>query len=384
MAENVLTGLVPVIYQAVDRVVRELTGAIPACTLDAKAEMAAVGQNITTFVTPAAAAEDITPSQLPPDTGNQTIAPLSVTITKSRGVAIRWTGEHMLSVSTKSGGVGAERVLVDQATQAMRTLVNEIEVDLCAAAVKGASRATGTAGTTPFATVDNAADLLKIFKDNGAPISDLQTVINTTTGAKLRKIANLYKANEAGGDALLRQGIIANLMGLDIRESAGLAAVTKGTGAAYVTSGTYAIGATAITLITGTGTVLAGDVVTFAGDTNKYVVATALTGGVVTLAAPGLVQTLASGVAMTVGDSYTPNVAFHRSSLVLLARQPAVPIVNGSPLDSAADRLLVTDPQTGLTFEFAAYLEHRRVHYTVGMAWGVGSIKPNFTVLLLG
>ena len=66
-----------------------------------------------------------------------------------------------------------------------------------------------------------------------------------------------------------------------------------GTAAGYLTNAAgYAIGATAITVITGTGTMPVGESVQFAGDPNYYTVATALTAGVVTLAAPGLLQAI--------------------------------------------------------------------------------------------
>ncbi|MET3131393.1 MSHA biogenesis protein MshQ [Oxalobacteraceae bacterium GrIS 1.11] len=63
----------------------------------------------------------------------------------------------------------------------------------------------------------------------------------------------------------------------------------------------YAAGATSIN-VTGNGTVLAGDVVRFVGDSNKYVVATGIAAaGALTLAAPGLAQAIPNtATAMTV------------------------------------------------------------------------------------
>ncbi|MFX6330770.1 P22 phage major capsid protein family protein, partial [Acinetobacter baumannii] len=82
-------------------------------------------------------------------------------------------------------------------TQAMRTLVNEMETDL-ANLFAGASRATGTAGTTPFAsTLTDTAQARRILSDNGAPLSDLQLVIDTAAGASMRTLTQLTKANEA-------------------------------------------------------------------------------------------------------------------------------------------------------------------------------------------
>ena len=108
-----------------------------------------------------------------------------------------------------------------------------------------------------------------------------------------------------------------DLQGLGLRESAGIQSHIAGTGASYVANGAVAKGGKIITLDGGTGTVLAGDVVTFAGDTNKYVVNEALSGGDIVLAGPGLQTALADDAAMTVGNAYTGNVAFHRRALEL-------------------------------------------------------------------
>jgi hypothetical protein len=377
---NSLTSLVPDLYEALDVVSRELVGFIPSVTLDARAERAAKDQAIRIPITPASAAADISPGQLPPDTGDQTITNTSLTITKARAVPFRWSGEEQKGVNS---GPGYANIRVNQIAQAMRTLVNEIEVDVGLAAYKGASRAYGTAGTTPFAsTLADPAQVRKILSDNGAPLSDLQMVIDTTAGANLRSLAQLTKANEAGTTDLRARGVLLDLHGFNIRESNGVASHTKGTGASYLTNllAGYAVGSTSIAADTGSGTILAGDVVVFEDDTNKYVVNTALTGGSLAIGAPGLREALADGKTITVGNSYTANMAFSRSAIVLATRAPAVPEEG----DLAVDRMLLTDPVSGLTFEIAMYMEYRRVRYEVSCAWGCANIKPAHTAILLG
>jgi hypothetical protein len=272
--------------------------------------------------------------------------------------------------------------LRDQFAQAMRTLCNEVEADL-SGLYTDASRAFGTAGTTPFASdLSDTANVLKILLDNGAPSTDLQLVINTSGGAKLRTLGQLTKANEAGGDSLLRQGVLLDLHGMAIRESAKVKNVTKGTGAAYQVNNVagYAVGDTVIAADTGTGTILAGDVVTFAGDTNKYIVASALSGGSFTIAAPGLRQALANDAVITVGNNYAANMAFSRSAIILATRAPALP--DGG--DSADDRTIITDPVSNLSFEVALYRQYRQVQYEISLAWGIANFKPEHTAILLG
>jgi hypothetical protein len=198
----------------------------------------------------------------------------------------------------------------------------------------------------------------------------------------MRSLAQLTKANEAGGDDLLRQGVLLNLHGFMIRESAQVKAHTKGTGTGYlINNGAgYAVGDTSLTVDTGSGTIVAGDVLTAAGDTNKYIVGTALASNVVKVNKPGLRAAHADNDALTVGNSYTANMAFHRSAMILVARPPALPEEG----DSATDRMLVQDPRSGLVFEVAMYPQYRRVRYEVSLAWGVANIKPEHTAILLG
>jgi hypothetical protein len=304
----------------------------------------------------------------------------TLTLTQTASVQIPFTGED---IKFLEAGSGFQNVYRDQITQAFRGISNQIENYAWAKVRAGASRAFGSAGTTPFGSNFNElAELRKILVDNGAPMSDRQSsvVMNTTAGVKLRNLAQLQKVNEAGSETLLRQGELLNLQGLSLKESLAPIPVAIGTGAAYESVGTYAVGATAITVDTGTGTVLAGDVVTFAGDTNKYVVATALTGGVVTLAAPGLRQTLADGVVMTVGAIATANVAFHRAAVEVVMRPYAVP--NGG--DGAAESMVIQDPWSGMAFDVSVYKGYKKMMIDISTVYDVKVWKPEFVTQLLG
>ena len=374
---NTLTNLTPDLYEALDTVSRELVGMIPAVTLDANAERAAKGQTIRSAVAPSSAAADIVPAQKAPDTGDQIITNKTLSISKSRGVAIRYNGEEQRGLNT---GPGYNSILQNQFAQAMRTLTNEVEADLTALYAQ-ASNAYGTPGTTPFGTAGDFSDAsfaLKLLKDNGAPLTGNQLVVSSAAGASMLGLQS--RVDVQGNDSLLRQGVMLSTAGMDIRESAQINAHTKGTGASYISNGTFAVGDTAIDIDGGSGTILAGDVITFAGDANKYVVTSALPAGTVTIAAPGLKATLADGVAVTVGNGYAANMAFNRDAIVLVTRAPARPVEG----DLAEDVMLMTDPRSGITFEVSMYKEYRQVHFEVALAWGVAAIKPEHMAVLLG
>lgn len=384
MAENTISSIVPDIYEALDVVSRELTGLIPAVTMNASAERAGINQNIVVDVEPAGNVSNITPAMTVPDPTGQTSGSTVIQITKSRAAEFGFIGDDQKKLNT---GPGYLSVRANKIAQAIRAVANEVESDL-AGLQATFSRAYGTAGTTPFGTANDytdASNVLKILKDNGSPQSDNQLVINTAAGANF--IGKQSAVNSAGTESILRQGVLLDLAGMPLRESAQINDHTAGTGASATTNAAgYAVGATVLTLASaGTGTLLAGDVVTFAGDTTKYVItsgdADVSGGGSITLAAPGLrVAMSAATKAITVVATSARNMAFNRSALVLAARAPARPEEG----DMAEDVIVITDPRSGLSMEFAMYKGYRKVRYEVGLAWGVKNIKPEHTALLLG
>jgi hypothetical protein len=254
-----------------------------------------------------------------------------------------------------------------------------MENDVCDALAQGASRATGTAGTTPFAsTLGDSAQVRKILDDNGAPGSGRSLVINTTAGAALRTLGQLTKANEAGTSMTLRDGELLNMHGFSIRESAQINDATAGSGASYLLNGALAVGATTVTVDGGSGTILAGDIVTIGS--NKYVVATALSGGSFTINAPGIVAAAADNLAITVNATSSRNLAFSSDAIVLATRLPIFP----SQGDLAIDNEIITDPRTGISFDLRVYPGDGMVLYRIHALWGWKVAKPNHAALLLG
>jgi hypothetical protein len=384
-----LTNLIPDVYAALDTVQRELVGVIPGVTLDAQVARAAIGQTVRSPVAPAATATDVTPGVTPPDDGDQNIGNVSIAITKSRRVPIRWNGEQSRGVN--NGGPGQNTIFRDQVAQAIRTLVNEIETDVVNEARKSASRAYGTAGTTPFGTANDLTDsssVLQIIEDNGGAGLERSLVLSSAAMNNIRgKQAVLFKVNESGTADLLRRGVLGDLHGAQARQSAQLKQVTKGTGAGYLVNNAagYNVGDTAIAVDTGTGTILAGDVIGLNGDTNKYVVTGALSNGVITIGAPGLRAAVADNTAITVGNNFTPSVLFAKSAVVLATRAPALPTdPSGREVDLAEDRMTITDPVTGLSLELSVYLQYRQIQYELAIAWGQKGVKQENIALLLG
>lgn len=386
---NTLTNLIPDLYAALDVVSRELTGLIPSVTMDARVDRASKGQTVYIPIAPAnSAGEDISPTMTLPAAADQTIGNTSVTISKARSFPFSWNGNEQGSLNT---GVGYVPIRASQMIQAMRACVAEVEADL-AGLQKTFSRAYGTATTTPFGTAGDFTDAtqaLKILKDNGAPLTGNQLVLNTTAGANF--LGKQSNASVQFQDSILKQGVFQTLSGMDIRESGFIETQTAGAmaNATTLASDALTVGQTTINLATaGTGVVAAGDIITLANDTNKYVVtsvtfagANPAAGDSIVIAAPGIRVAQAAGArAITVTATSARNMAFNRSAIVLATRLPERPQEG----DLAIDVTTITDPRTGLTFEVAIYPGHRMVRYEISLAWGVKNIKPAHTALLIG
>lgn len=374
---NVLTSLAPTLFSAAKLVANEPFGVVGAINTQFDDKGVAKGDNVSVDVAPVRAASDFTPSNITSTGGDSTGSKIDVTITKSRKVDWHLTGEQQRSLD--NGGISQDWVQ-QLIAQGMRTLRNEAEVDAALAVKIGASRAFGTAGTTPFASDLTAlTNVRKILVDNGAPKADLQMVFDTNAGLNLRNLGVLQNAYQAGSDAERRTGEFLPQMGFRLSESAGIGVHTKGTGTSYQVNNAsgYAIGSTSIAVDTGSGTILAGDVITFTGDTNKYVVTGALSGGVVTIGAPGLLTAIADNTAITVGNNYTANLAFERSAVVGVLRPPLM------PANPTIQQMLISD-QFGMTYLMLDIAQYGQRTWELHLAWGFKSVNGEFSSIALG
>ncbi len=387
---NTLTGLVAPVYEALNSVSREFIGFVPQVNVDnGNFASAALNQTVTSFVVPSLTPVSIVPGVTAPSDGDEVLTSINMTISKAQTVNIRWNGEEQLSVNNNGPTFGP--IVRQQFQQAFRALVNQVEVDLALCAVQNASRAVGTAAATPFGTVNvltDFANALQVLDENGAPAIPRALVVNSAAMNKLRGVqATLFRVNESGTGDLLRRGIIGEVESFNVGYSAGLKTFTKGTGSGYTsTAAGFPIGTTSIPLITGTGTVLAGDCVTFTGDSNIYVVATGIAApGTIVLAQPGLKQALAaSAVAMTIGGNFTPNIGFSQDAMVLATRMPALPLkLDGTRGDMGIHQPIL-DPFSGIAFDLGLYEQYHQIKFEIGLAWGVAAPNPAHIVNLLG
>lgn len=374
---NIFTALQPTLFSAAQEVSNEPFGVISAITSDFDDKGVAVGDAVKVPVAPIRAVKSFTPSMAMPTGDDATADGVSVTITNTDYVDWNLTGEQLRSLENATSDKEWVRQMI---AQGMRALRNKAEIAACNAIKVGASRAVGAAGTNPFASnIDIIPDVRKVLFDNGAPMADLQLCIDSSAGTSARKLGIIQQAYQAGSDEERRSGDLLRQFGFSIRESAGITQHTKGTGANYVTSGSTAIAVRDVALVTGTGTVLPGDVVTFAADTtNKYVVGDGVAApGTITLGRPGARMVIPTANALTVGNSYVPNLAFERSAVVGVMRAPVIP---ANPIIT---QTLISD-KYGMTYLLLQIAGYGMTTWQLHIAYGFKVVQGEHVAVVMG
>jgi hypothetical protein len=396
---NNLSALLPTFFFAAQVIQREATHLISSVYVNAELAQIAKGMTATYPVAPPAKGYDIIPGNIPVING-ETAGSGTITISKSRAFSFEYTGEEQRQLSI--AGIYSNQYM-NQILERMRSIRNEIETDLAALYV-GASRAVGTAGTTPFAVnlaasptvtgMEGFANMTKEMTDLGCPPVGRSAAFNSTAAAKVRNIPNLFRANEAGSDHQLRTGELGTIENFLCGESGQIKPVsTLGNGTNYVVNGATAAGSTSIVLKTGSGTVLAGDIVSFASSTGRqYIVSTGIAApGTITIARPGLADNLPDGDVMTLNaTAFTPNLFMTKDAIHLVERQPLLPGLGGSASGNGGaggillDTAIIPDPGTGLYYQVAMWSMYRQVMIEIAANWGAAVANPQDLLVLLG
>ena len=390
---NTLTALAPVLFSAARVVAEEPVGALGSISMNFDDKGVALGDSIVIPDAPVAAETDYSAAMTTTGGTDKIAGSVAVTIQYSKQTSWNLTGEQIRSLQNAQSDKEWAKQMV---AQGMRTLRNAAEVRLCAAITAGASRACGTAGTTPFASsLDAIADVQKIMLDNGAPMADPYLIINTKALNNAEKLTVVQQAYAAGSDQERRQGIIGNQYGFRIKASAGVQLHTNGAGTGYQANG--ALTQYGVTLALDSGTVnttglVAGDVIRFGTgggsgtgadyDTN-YVINTGLvaTSGNIVISRPGMLVARVDNDVMTTqggaGGTYTPNIAFERNAIVGIMRPPLIP---ASPL---INQLKISDDK-GLTYLLCEVVGDGMITWRLHLCYGFKVINGEFVAILMG
>jgi len=392
---NVFTAIQPVLFEAAQIVSQEAIGFLDAINLDfSSTKPVALGDTCYVPYAGVGALETFTPAAVTSEGAASTASSVAVQIQAIKKITWNMTGEQILSLENATMN---QEWLRQKIAQAMRALRNAAEAACGVALLQGASRAVGTAGTNPFnaATLVNITAARKQLRMNGAPNSDLHLVMDLTASEALLNLGVVQNFYQAGTAAQLEKGVFLDKMGFKMHESGNVATHVKGGGANYVIEAAGAsIGDGYVNVDGGnSGTILAGDIVTFAGgtaDTNNYVVvnngtanavstgtASGAAAGTIYLGRPGLKIAKVNDQAMTIGNAYAGNLAFHKMSTVGIIRQPQM------PANPTIATTMITD-EFGCSYLLCDIAQYGQRSWELIMAYGFRVVQQEHVVIMMG
>ncbi|MGI5891989.1 MAG: P22 phage major capsid protein family protein [Bacillota bacterium] len=239
----------------------------------------------------------------------------------------------------------------------------------------------GTAGTTPD-ELNDLAQARKILNLNRAPVAGRSAVWDPEADVAFSVIPAIVNAEKSGSTAALREGAIGRIQGLDNYMSQAVATHTTGiTGAATVkTDGAVAAGAHKLSLkgATLSGKLVKGDLLVIAD--RSYVVtkdsadasANAIAGVEVYPALPALEDQ----TEVTLIDSHTANLAFHKNAFAFVTR----------PLEVARGVESYVTSFNGLTLRvtFSYDSLHKKQMLSIDTLYGFRTLYPELAVRVLG
>jgi hypothetical protein len=272
----------------------------------------------------------------------------------------------------------------------------------------------GTAGTTPFGSgvgVASATQARKLLNKQLCPRDSRRGVLDFDAGAAALELAAFSDAEKIMSSVVKIEGDIGRKFGIDWAEDDDVPLHTAGTlvdGAsptplhqgAIVTG--FAAGVSLVNIDAGsnttlTGTLVQGDVVSFAGHTQTYVVIDNASSGnfnstthAYTAAAnaisglkiyPPLKAIVADNEIMTVKQSHRVNLIFHRDAFAFATR----PLVDETQGLALGNRIIsMQDPQTGLVLRLEVSRQHKQTCWEYDILWGDKLVRPELAVRLLG
>lgn len=330
------------------------------------------GSTIDVPIPSAIIATTVAPANIAPNPGDTVPTSVPIPLSEWKEAAFFLTDKDQLEA--------IDDIMPMQASEAIKALANNVDQFILGLHVAFFGVA-GTAGTTPFTggTTEDATELRKVLNEQLAPPDDRWAVLDPDAEQKALDIRAFQDMSWNGSTAAIIEGQLNRKMGFGWFLDQNVPTHTQGTGTLYVTSGTPTVGDTVIPLITGSGTIVVGDIITFAGDSQTYTVLVGIAApGSITIS-PALRVTQSGGDAVTIFDTHVVNLGFHRDAIAFASR----PLQRyGSEFGVVSQTAI--DPVSGLALRVEAKHEFKRLRFSYDILYGAAVIRPELGARLLG
>lgn len=365
----------PFIVGSFARVLRQTGFLLNGVSRNFSPEEMVKDQPVSMYDTAPATSYAITPGATPPALQGEQIASRSLVLTELIGSRFDLTGEDYKAIRR----VGPGSYISAAVDERIAALIHGLTAFVATRANQGAGLALGTVGTNPFASdPDIVNGLVRTLDENLAPPDDRFLALTPAEKEAALNLDQFQRLQDAPEGTSFARGELGRLGGMLVGMDQSLPSTgfhTAGAGTGYLVNagGGVAVGATTIPVDTGTGALNAGDVITIAGDTTRYVVAAAYAGGAGNLTInEGLKQAAADNAAITRLASHRINLCMQRGAIEVAARMPAE-VEGGDLADVVAP---ITDPVTGLTCRLARYPGYHAGQWELSILYGAAVRRP--------
>jgi predicted secreted protein len=327
------------------------------------------GSTIDVPIPSAIAAADVVPAAVPPDTAAISPTQVSIVLDQWKEAAFELTDKEQMEVMNGT--------IPMQASEAIKALINTVDRYILALG-EGFFGYVGTAGTTPFASdTTDVTNARKVLSKQLAPLDPRHIVMDPDAEGNALNLRAFQDASWVGSVDTIVQGKLNQRIGFNFWMSQNVQSHTAGT----ITTGliskagtTQAVGLKTVVCTTAASTgacaLKLGDIITFAGDRQTYVVTEDATQAVAATDVnvkiePGLKVAHTGSEAVSVKATHVMNLAFHRDAIAFANR----------PLEGSADGLgsiiqSASDAVSGLTLRLEVSREHKRTRFSYDMLYG--------------
>jgi len=382
---NTLTNILPKILARGLLAFREQVTMARVVNRDYGAEAKKKGSTIDIPISVAQAVTDVTPAPTKPAFVDTAPGLVQITLANWRQTAFNLKDDEMVQIDK------SKHFMPLQTHEAIRSLAGDVN-DKIHAEYKGVYNHVGVAATTPFAsTAVELVSARKKLNQTLTPRPSRRFVMDYDAEANALLLATFADKEKTGESAVKIEGELGRKYGFDNFTDDSVVTHSKGVATGTpLTNGAPAIGAVSIATDGWTNDttdiLLKGDLITFAGDSQQYVVTAdtdsgATTGPATVLIQPPLKVAVGDGAAITVVASHVVNLAFHREAFAFANR----PLLENTQAMALGSQIVsATDPETGISLRLEVSRAHKAIVWEFDILYGVGLPRPNAATRVLG
>ena len=376
---NSFTNIIPKILAGALPTLRESATFPRVCLRGFQTSPISPGSTVDVIVPQTQTATAVTPAATPPTPASKTPTVVQIPVDT-------WEFSDFHLTDLEMTKIDKENFVPVQAQEAVKAIANSLNADGWGLYVD-VPHGVGTAGTTPFADAaalnsdwNNGAR--KKLNDNLAPMGDRHVVLNSDAEGNLTSLEQVASQAYRGDDISSRSGEIGFFRGAQWHLDQSMP-VHDGNGpASWLTNqADHAIGDLTITIDTGSGNPIAGDIFTIAGDVTQYLV-TGYAANVVTYT-PAAVVAADDGDALTFIADHVVNLAVQRGAFAMatgLIQDIEIEGQQGGPMASG----VIQDPVTGLILRLQVMRQWMQTAWVFDAAWGVKTVRADLACRIYG